>query len=131
MCKDYRSLEMASFIGRLRVFAPKNCFITPSLRHRGPRETHRRRGGGKRRKRPGEKFRKRPKKKMNICVTCQRKTTGLAFVCICRLPFLKKIFYFKARKLKSRDACWQSEGEVGVAAACCTLKGTCCATRWS
>ena len=31
MYKDYMSLEMASFITRLRVLAPKNCFITPSL----------------------------------------------------------------------------------------------------
>lgn len=38
MCKDYMSLEMASFISRLRVFAPKNCFITPSLWQMGPGE---------------------------------------------------------------------------------------------
>lgn len=38
MCKDYMSLEMASFISRLRVFAPKNCFITPGLWQMGPGE---------------------------------------------------------------------------------------------
>lgn len=36
MYKDYMSLEMASFISRLRVLAPKNCFITPSLWQGGP-----------------------------------------------------------------------------------------------
>lgn len=38
MCKDYKSLEMASFIGGLQVLAPKNCFITPRLCQRGPAE---------------------------------------------------------------------------------------------
>lgn len=38
MYKDYMSLEMASFIIRLRVLAPKNCFITPSLWQTGPAE---------------------------------------------------------------------------------------------
>ena len=33
MYKDYMSHEMASFIIRLRVFTPKNCFITPSPWH--------------------------------------------------------------------------------------------------
>lgn len=41
MYKDYMSLEMASFIIRLRVLAPKNCFITPSLWQTGPAEARR------------------------------------------------------------------------------------------
>lgn len=53
MYKDYMSLEMASFIIRLRVLAPKNCFITPSLWQTGPAEARRQlleRKGGKKRK---------------------------------------------------------------------------------
>lgn len=50
MCKDYMSLEMTSFISRLRVFASKNCFITPSLWQMGPGEaqqsTQKKRRGG-------------------------------------------------------------------------------------
>lgn len=35
MCKDYMSLEMASFIGRLRVFAPQKLFYYPQPRADG------------------------------------------------------------------------------------------------